>query len=47
MVFIPLSDDNPLRSIRFQWVTVGLIAANALVFLWQNVGVGDSAGPSV
>ena len=35
MVFIPLSDDNPLRSIGFQWVTVGLIIANALVFFWQ------------
>jgi len=35
VVFIPLSDDNPLRSIRFQWVTVGLIAANVLVFFWQ------------
>jgi membrane associated rhomboid family serine protease len=35
VVFIPLSDDNPLRSIGFQWVTVGLIIANALVFFWQ------------
>ena len=46
MVFIPLSDDNPLRSIRFQWVTVGLIAANALVFLWQNAAAGQSAAAS-
>jgi membrane associated rhomboid family serine protease len=36
VVFIPLSDDNPLRSIRFQWVTVGLIAANVGGFLLQN-----------
>ena len=34
----------PLRSIRFQWVTVGLIAANVLVFLWQNVPAGQSIG---
>ena len=27
MVFIPLSDDNPLRSIGFQWVTIALIVA--------------------
>lgn len=42
MVFIPLSDENPLRSIRFQWVTVGLIAANALAFLWQSAGGGQA-----
>ncbi len=46
MVFIPLSDDNPLRSIRFQWVTVGLIATNVLVFLWQSAGVGETAAAS-
>jgi len=46
VVFIPLSDDNPLRSIRFQWVTVGLIAANVLVFLWQSAGVGETAAAS-
>lgn len=46
MVFIPLSDDNPLRSIHFQWVTVGLIAANVLVFLWQSMSVGQSAAAS-
>ena len=36
MVFIPLSDDNPLRSISFQWVNVGLIVANVVVFFLQN-----------
>ena len=46
MVFIPLSDDNPLRSIRFQWVTVALIAANVLAFAWQNVGFGQAATAS-
>ena len=46
MVFIPLSDDNPLRVIRFQWVTVGLIAANVLVFVWQSAGLGDSVAAS-
>ena len=43
MVFIPLSDDNPLRSITFQWVTIGLIAANVAVFVLQNVGQGPVA----
>jgi len=46
VVFIPLSDDNPLRAIRFQWVTVGLIAANVLVFVWQSAGLGDSVAAS-
>ena len=43
VVFIPLSDDNPLRSIRFQWVTVGLIAANVLVFLLADTPDGQAA----
>ena len=46
MVFIPLSDDNPLRSIRFQWVTVGLIVVNAVVFVWQNAGMGEAVTAS-
>ena len=46
MVFIPLSDDNPLRSIRFQWVTVGLIAANVVAFAWQSAGSGQSVAAS-
>jgi membrane associated rhomboid family serine protease len=36
VAFIPLSDENPLRSIAFQWVTISLIAANAIVFLLSN-----------
>lgn len=46
MVFIPLSDDNPLRAIRFQWVTVGLIAANVIVFLLQNTPGGEISAAS-
>ena len=33
MVFVPLRDENPLRVIRWQWVTMGLIVANALIFI--------------
>jgi len=33
VVFIPISDENPLRSISFQWVTIGLIAINTVVLL--------------
>jgi rhomboid family protein len=42
VVFIPISDDNPLRVIRLQWVTLGLIGLNVLVFLLEVFG--DSAG---
>jgi membrane associated rhomboid family serine protease len=42
VVFIPISDDNPLRAIRLQWVTLGLIAVNVLVFLLEVLG--DSPG---
>ena len=34
-MFVPVQDDNPLRSIRFQYVTVGLIIVNILVFLLE------------
>jgi membrane associated rhomboid family serine protease len=43
VVFIPLSDDNPLRSIRFQWVTLFLIIANVIVFLLENTPDGQAA----
>ena len=35
-MFIPIHDDNPLKVISFQRVTVGLIIANVLTFLWQT-----------
>lgn len=43
MVFIPLSDENPLRSVRFQWVTIGLIAANVLGFALSSTPDGQAA----
>jgi len=43
VVFIPLSDDNPLRSVRLQWVTIALIAANVVVFLLENTPDGQAA----
>jgi membrane associated rhomboid family serine protease len=43
VVFIPLSDDNPLRSVRFQWVTIALIAANVVAFLLQSTPRGYAA----
>ncbi len=40
-MFVPVWDENPLRSIRFQWVTVGLIVVNVLVLLLQASGLSD------
>jgi len=36
-VFLPLYDRNPLKIVPFQFVTLALIAANVLVFLWQSI----------
>ncbi len=43
MVLIPLKDDNPLKRISFQYVTVFLIAACLLAFLWQ-LSLGEQMG---
>ena len=42
MVFIPIQDDNQLRSIRFQWVTLGLIAVNVAVFVATIAGIPET-----
>jgi membrane associated rhomboid family serine protease len=47
VVFIPISDENPLRAIRFQWVTLSLIAANVLVFLLQIFGDPDGTQAAI
>ena len=36
LLFIPLSDDNPLRFIRYQWVTIGIIARQCRRFRPAN-----------
>lgn len=38
-MFVPVYDDNPLRSIKFQFVTFGLIALNLVVFAFEISGV--------
>ncbi len=38
-MFVPIYDDNPLRSIRVPVVTILLIATNVLVFAFQASGV--------
>ena len=45
-MFIPVQDDNPLRSIRFQWVTVLLIAVNAICFLLESTDRGQTLAAS-
>ena len=42
-MFVPVFDDNPLKSIRFQSVTVTLIVVNALVFLLETGGLTQQA----
>lgn len=42
-MFIPLRDDNSLKSIPFQYVTVSLIAVNILVFMLEMSGLSDAA----
>jgi rhomboid family protein len=47
VVFIPISDDNPLRAIRLQWVTLGLISVNVLVFLLELFGEGPGTQAAI
>ncbi len=42
-MFIPLHDSNGLEHIRFQYVTVGLIVANVLIFIATVLGVNEAA----
>lgn len=38
-MFIPVHDENPLKSIPFQYVTVGLIAVNVAVYAFEALGL--------
>jgi membrane associated rhomboid family serine protease len=42
-MLLPLKDDNPLKRIPYQYVTVALIAICAAVFLWQ-LSLGETGG---
>jgi membrane associated rhomboid family serine protease len=42
-MFVPLKDDNPLRLIRFQYVSLAIIVINVLVFLITGPLRGDEA----
>jgi membrane associated rhomboid family serine protease len=41
-MFVPVWDENPLRSIKFQFVTVSLIVANVVVLLLQASGMPEA-----
>jgi membrane associated rhomboid family serine protease len=47
VLFIPLSDDNPLRFVRYQWVTIGIILVNVVVYALQFSGLLLAAGSSL
>lgn len=40
-MFVPIYDENPLKSIRLQAVTIALIIVNAAVFLLEVAGLPD------
>jgi membrane associated rhomboid family serine protease len=46
-MFIPLHDANHLKRIHAQYVTIGLIVANVVVFLLTGVGSQDAVGAAV
>jgi membrane associated rhomboid family serine protease len=42
-MFVPVLDDNPLRLIRFQYVSAALIAINVILFIWLGPLRGDES----
>jgi membrane associated rhomboid family serine protease len=42
-MFVPLHDENTLKSIRFQWVTISLIALNVLVYFFETARLDEIA----
>ena len=40
-MFVPIHDENNLRRIRYQYVTIGLVLSNVLVFLLQSAGMPE------
>ncbi len=45
-VFVPLSDDNPLRKIQLQWVTGTLILLNVIIYGLELTPAGQSMAAS-
>ncbi len=42
-MFVPIGDDNPLKTIRYQYVTVALIAANIIAFVLESSPASSDA----
>jgi len=42
-MFVPLHDENTLKSIRFQWVTITLIAINIIVYFFEATRMQEVA----
>jgi membrane associated rhomboid family serine protease len=42
-MFVPLHDENTLKSIRFQWVTIILIAINIVVYFLETARLDEVA----
>ncbi len=47
LMFVPLHDDTPLRVIRFQYVTLAIIAANVVIFLMTGAFASQQAVEAV
>ncbi len=41
-MFVPIHDDNPLKYIKFQYVTLMLIALNVAIFVFEQIIVDDA-----
>ena len=41
-LFVPIHDDNPLKHIKFQYVTLLLIALNVAIFVFEQIVVDDA-----
>lgn len=42
-MFVPLHDENTLKSIRFQWVTLAIIIANVIVYFFETARLNEVA----
>lgn len=42
-MFVPLHDENTLKSIRFQWVTIAIIIANVIVYFFETARLDEVA----
>jgi membrane associated rhomboid family serine protease len=41
-MFVPLHDENSLKAIKLQYVTIGLIIVNVVVFLFEMAGLNEA-----